>query len=208
MRFAQPTLAIASPVFTIALVLWLLVTAFSSLAQSVAVSTAAPDYSGSQTLALAPGAPAEVAAPNGPTRSTIATATTESLAASTHLSDFYTLVELAGLRTRFRRSTEEVTIFAPTNEAMRTMAAPIRERLHQVGKPMINSLVRSHVVSGVFTPDKLTTGTELETLDGHKLRVVRQADGTIVLDGVYRLLDSGQRTTNGIIYTLDTVMTP
>ncbi|MBC7446987.1 MAG: fasciclin domain-containing protein [Hymenobacteraceae bacterium] len=208
MRIARPALAIASPVITIALVFWLLTTAFSSLAQSGAGISPAPGYYGGQALALAPGIPAEPADLNAPTRTSILVATTPSLATAPSLSEFYNLVELAGLRTRLRRPTEALTVFAPTNEAMRTMAAPIRERLHRVGKPMINSLVRTHVVTGILTPDMLTTGREIETLDGRKLRVVRQADGTVLLDGIYRLLDSGQRTTNGIIYTIDAVIAP
>lgn len=194
MRFAKPTLAIASSAFTALFTLVLLMAAFNSIAQPTTANRYVADC----------GLGATAATPKGPS----STATTTSLSATTNLSKFYELVELAGLRNRLRRPTEAITVFAPTNQAMSMMAAPIRERIKQVGTPVIKSLVRTHLAEGILTFDQLTDGKEIEMFDGRKLRVTRRPDGTVLLDGIYQLRDSGQRTTNGIIYTLDTVITP
>lgn len=192
MRIAQLTSPIASPVLTIALFGTMLTSAFTSQAQSATPMRAA-DCCG--------GTPAAVLAPSGTTN-------TATLANTANLSSFYHLLDQAGLRARLQRYPATYTIFAPTNDAMAAIAAPVRERMHQIGAPVIKSVARVHIVPGTFTADQLTEGRELETLEGRKLRVKRQADGTILLDGIYRLRDTGQPTNNGIIYTLDTVIVP
>ncbi len=199
MRFARPTLAIASPVFTIALVGWMLLAAFASLAQTA--STAYVADGGSTTLATHPVRLATPLAPSG----TTATAT---LATAANLSAFYDLLEQAGLRARLQRFPATYTIFAPTNEAMANMPNPLREQLHQLGAPIVKSVARVHIVAGTFTEDQLTEGRELETLSGRKLRVTHQPDGTILLDGIYQVRDNSQPTTNGVIYSIESVIVP
>lgn len=54
----------------------------------------------------------------------------------------------------------------------------------------------------------MTDGRTLTTLDGTTVRVTRAADGSYLLNNRYRLRDAGQRTTNGIVYTIDSVITP
>ena len=196
MRFARPTLAIASPVFTFALVAGLLTAAFSAVAQPArATYTATTESVCGTATALAP-------------KGASSTATYTTLADHANLSEFYALIERAGLRSRLNRPTESLTVFAPTNDAMATINPRVRERMNSVGAPVLKSVVRAHIVPMLLTDDQLTDGREIETIGGQKLRVARQADGTVLLDGVYRLRDSGQRTTNGIIYTLDHVITP
>jgi uncharacterized surface protein with fasciclin (FAS1) repeats len=199
MRFAQHTLAIASPILTIALTLGLLTSALSSVAQPtrhIAIVAPVGVEGTSRTGAtLAPLAPSD-------------THTSATLAGRADISVFYDLVERAGLRTRLRRPTDSYTVFAPTNEALSHMAAPVRAALLNQGAPIVKSLARVHIVQGVITPDQLIDGREIETLEGRKLHVVRQADGSVLLDGVYRLHDGGQRTTNGIVYTIDQVVAP
>ncbi len=196
MRFAKPTLAIASPVLTFALVIGLLTSTFTSTAQSVRTYTA-PDAGGT----LAPRSTLAPLAPSGTT--TIATLETR-----TEASKFYRLIELAGLRTRLRRPTDSYTVFAPSNAALEQMPARVSDALKNIGAPIVKKLVRVHLVQGVLTPEQLTDGRELETLDGRKLRVTHDTDGNVLLDGVYRLRDGGQRTTNGIIYSIDQVIAP
>jgi uncharacterized surface protein with fasciclin (FAS1) repeats len=195
MRFAQPTSALSFSALTFSLIGAFLLSAAIAVAQpSVGRTT---DYLGDNTpfVTLAP------AAPSG-------TSTIVTMADRADLSEFYKMIEVAGLRNRLRRPTEAVTVFAPTNAALASLAAPVRERLHQVGAPIVKAIVRTHIVEGILTPDQLIDGLEIETIGGQKLRVVRQADGSILLDGVYRLRDAGQQTTNGIVYTLDQVISP
>jgi uncharacterized surface protein with fasciclin (FAS1) repeats len=194
MRTARPTLAFAFPVLTLALIGSLLTTAFSSQAQSTPQTYISSVDDGPGTTPTAPLAPSYEN-------------TTVTLATTATFSSFYDLVERAGLRARLQRYPGTFTVFAPTNDALAT-ATPVREQIRKVGAPVIKSVVRAHIVPGVFTAAQLTDGRELETLDGHKLRVTRQADGTVLLDGKYRLRDTGRQTTNGVIYALDAVMVP
>ncbi len=198
MRFARPTLAISFPVLTLALIGSLLTTtARTATAQSlpqtyIAASDGGPGGTGETTAA--PLAPSDVN-------------TTITLASTANFSTFYDLVERAGLRARLQRYPGTFTIFAPTNAAF-AAATPVREQIRKVGAPAVKSVVRLHIVPGVFTAAQLTDGRELETIDGQKLRVTRQPDGSILLDGKYRISDNGRQTTNGVIYSMADVMVP
>ncbi len=196
MRFARPTLAIASPVLTTALFLTLLSATFSSVAQTRSAYIA--DLSGSgATATLKP-------APDGPG----GTATAATMASTANLSQFNGLINSVGLKPRLKRTTEAYTVFAPTNEALNKIPANVRERMFRADNPGLKDLVRSHIIKGSFTLDQLTDGQQLETIDGRIIRVARQADGTVLLDGVYRVRDTGRTTANGVLYALDSAIAP
>ncbi len=192
MRFAQPTLAIASSFVSASLIVALLTTPFFATAQSVKPHQAADCCGGTATV-LAPA-------------STTATAAT--LAATPNLSQFNRLVKMDGLTKRLKQTTDAYTVFAPTNAAVAKVPAAIQERMFRSDNPGLRSLVRYHIVKGALTPEQLTDGRVLETLNGQELRVTRQPDGTVLLNGVYPLQGPGRATANGMIYAVETMMAP
>jgi uncharacterized surface protein with fasciclin (FAS1) repeats len=196
MHIARPSLAIASPVLTIALLMALMTAAFSSVAQTSPARAA--DCCGGT------GATSTTLAPDGPS----GTATATTLAGTANLSEFSRLISAAGLKPRLKRAEEAYTVFAPTNEAFNKMPVNVRDRILRPDNPGLKALLRSHIIKGSFTYEQLTDGQALETIDGRIIHVARQADGTVLLDGVYRLRDTGRTTTNGVIYALDTVIAP
>ena len=185
MRFAQPTLAIA----------FSLLTAAFATVQPITSFAGGLGGSGTTTTVVTP-------APEG------AAATAATLASTANLSEYNRMVSMAGLKSRLNKATETYTVFAPTNAAIAKLPANIREQLIRADSPGLKHLVRTHIVKGNVNFDQLTDGSELETIDGQKLRVVKQADGTVLLNGVYRLADTGRATTNGTLYTLDSMIVP
>lgn len=181
MRFAQPTFAIA----------------FSLLIAAFAAPQPAAAERGSSRAAVvvAPG-------PDG------AAATAATLASTANLSEYSRMVNMAGLKGRLSRPDEPYTVFAPTNEAIAKLPANVRQQLLRPDNPGLKTVVRAHIVKGNLNLDQLADGSELETIDGQKLRVVKQADGTVLINGVYRVTDAGRATANGMLYSLDSMIVP
>ena len=213
MRFAQPTLAIAAPFVSITLFLALLTAAFSAIAQPASpllLEGSAKTANLGRRSPLAPPTPLaslRAARPAVPAV-TVSTSAATTVASSAALSEFNKLLKASSVAIRLKRTDRAYTVFAPTNAALQRIPACVREQAFRADNPLLLPFVRTHIVKGSFTPEQLLDGRELTTLTGRTLRVVREADGAILLDGAYRLRDAGQRTTNGMLYTLDLVITP
>lgn len=137
-----------------------------------------------------------------------ATATTSAVfASSTELTEFNRLINFTDARYLLRRSAKTYTVFAPTREAIEQVPAHIRERLFVNGHSGLRHLIRSHMVAGTVDLTQLAHGAEIKTLDGEVMRVARNADGSILLNGVYRV-SAGQATANGMVYTIDHMIAP
>lgn len=193
MRFARPTLAIAFIVLT---------TAFAGAAQAQSSSSA------STILAMAMPAHIDEAATVAPSGEASATATAATVASTPNLQQFSTLLDYAGLNKRLNKSTETYTVFAPTNDAVAKVPATVREQMFRAGNAGLKQLMRRHMIVGSVTFDQLRDGAELKTVDGETIRVARQADGTVLLNGVCRVRDTGRVTANGIVYEVDSMIAP
>ncbi len=212
MRIAQLTLAIAAPFVSVALFLALLTAAFAAVAQPVSPlleASARTTHLGRRTPLAPPKPlmPLRAARPASPAV-VVSTSAATTVASSALLSEFNELLKASSVNIRLKRTDRAYTVFAPTNAALQRIPACVREQAFQADNALLLPFVRTHIVKGSFTPEQLIDGRELITLTGRTLRVVREADGSILLDGAYRLRDAGQRTTNGMLYTLDLVITP
>lgn len=143
-----------------------------------------------------------------PTKSTGTAATSAVLSTSANFSEFNRLLVSANVKHYLSRASETYTVFAPSNEAIRRVPQAIRKQMFVDGNPALQRLVRTHMVAGAVDFSRLADGAELKTLSGEVLRVARQADGTVLLNGVYRVAGSGQTTANGVVYTLDSMIAP
>lgn len=155
--------------------------------------------------------PATAAVPVAPVTgdaTTATTATAATMASTANLRAFNTLLNKSGVTARLNRPAEVYTVFAPTNDAVAKVREDIRERLFRPDAPGLKHLVRSHLVAGVVNFDQLRDGAELKTLDGEIIRVAKLADGSVLLNGVYRVRDGGRATTNGMVYAIDTMIAP
>lgn len=137
-----------------------------------------------------------------------AMATSAAMTRATELVEFNRLVVKSNLKNRLGRPTETYTVLAPSNEAVQKVPAGIRERMFVDGNPGLRQLVRRHMIAGAVDFSRLADGAELRTLSGEVLRVAKQADGTVLINGVYRVKGAGLATANGMIYTLDSMIAP
>ncbi len=161
---------------------------------------------------VAPPPTARVAAPVGTMPVALAATTTTATAATavratTDLRAFDRLLGTAGLRYQLNRPSRSYTVLAPTTAAVERVPARIRARFFQADNAGFQRLMNSHVVAGDVDLARLAEGTTLVTLSGEKLFVTHQPDGSILLNGVYRVL-AAQQTANGHLYTLDRMIAP
>ncbi|NPC97146.1 fasciclin domain-containing protein [Nocardioides sp. zg-DK7169] len=102
-------------------------------------------------------------------------------------------------------SAEDITVFAPTNEAF---AAIPKKDLNAVlaNKKLLTKILTHHVVTEEVEPDELN-GT-FETLNGDKLKVTGSGEEFSVGDEKAAVLCGNIDTANAKVYLIDTVLMP
>lgn len=107
---------------------------------------------------------------------------------------------------RFGDDRDALTVFAPTDFAYQLRGAALNNALSDAtNAALVARILQVHVVEGALTPDDLTDGRELVTVDGTVIQVGRDGD-RITLDG--RRLGEARATSNGVLYTFDAFVLP
>lgn len=98
-------------------------------------------------------------------------------------------------------STPEVTVFVPDN------AAFIIQNNQSLSTDTINKLVSAHVVEGfvAYSP-LLVEGAMLRTVAGVDLRISAKPDGTILVNGDSRIVQSDIVVGNGVVHVVDKLL--
>lgn len=99
------------------------------------------------------------------------------------------------------------TVFAPNNNAFTQLPTGTIETLFKPeSKKQLNDLLTYHVLAGSFEVEDFKDGQELVTLNGAKLKVKKDSNGTMV--GNAKILVSNIIQKNGVAHIIDTVLTP
>jgi uncharacterized surface protein with fasciclin (FAS1) repeats len=128
----------------------------------------------------------------------------ENLAGMKEFSTLASAAKAAGLD-NVLGGTTAYTLFAPSNAAFDKFPKDAVSALVN-DKARLADLLRFHVVPGKVTYSDLAGMSEIKTVDGRTLPIGRQ-DGAITVGGT-KLLNQGIDSKNGVIYTIDNVMTP
>ena len=98
------------------------------------------------------------------------------------------------------------TVFAPTDIAFGKLDKTILDNLLKPeNKTKLTDLLNHHVVAGKLNFKDLKDGEKLKTVNGKEL-LVHVKDGHTTIAGA-KILDHDVQATNGIIHSLETVMT-
>ena len=108
---------------------------------------------------------------------------------------------------RFEDGGDALTVFAPTNFAYGFRGDAVNAALAEPIHAALNErLLKVHIVEGRLTPDDLTDGRELVTLEGAALGIIRE-DRAVYFDG--RVVSTGARmASNGVVYRMGGFATP
>lgn len=98
------------------------------------------------------------------------------------------------------------TLFAPTDAAFAKLPKGTVEGLLKPDKiPTLKSILEHHAAAPAFNPDVLALQSELDMVDGPKLKIENKG-GKLTVEGVE--LKTVILATNGIVYVVDTVLLP
>lgn len=131
--------------------------------------------------------PVATAASNNPVLSTLVTAVSEA-----------DLVDTLN-------SAEDITVFAPTNDAFKAMDQKMLNKAMKDPKGLLTQVLGYHVVAGKLSPDQLP-GTH-KTLQGGELTVEGSGEDFTV-DGTASVVCGNVQTANATVYIIDGVLMP
>ncbi len=119
------------------------------------------------------------------------------------LSTFQALVRQAGLDAAL--ADQEVTIFAPTDDAFKDVPAATLDKLAK-DPEQLRHVLNFHMVNGKVLAANVTSNTALDTLQGAKLNVSKAGDYLVVEEAMATRTDlsSGKAT----IHVVDRVLMP
>ena len=111
----------------------------------------------------------------------------------------------AGLN-KILSETGPFTIFAPSDKAFGKLDKSVLEDLLKPeNKTKLVDLLNHHVVAGKVAFTDLKDGEKLKSINGKELHV-HVKEGAITVDGA-KIEGQDVQTSNGVIYSLETVMT-
>ena len=122
--------------------------------------------------------------------------------------DFTTLVSLvqqAGLADVLAGD-DELTVFAPTDEAFAKLPAATLAKLGRKPK-LLRRVLKYHVVAGSLEAADVVERRSLRTLAGAKIKV-RVRDGEVRLNRTATVVQADVAASNGTIHVIDRVLLP
>ena len=120
------------------------------------------------------------------------------------LSTLVTAVGEAGLGDTLN-SAEDITVFAPTNDAFAAMDKATLDKAMKDPKGLLTTVLTYHVVQGTLAPEDLA-GTHT-TLQGDELTVEGSGEDFTV-DGSAAVVCGNVQTANATVYIVDSVLMP
>ncbi|MBC7438308.1 MAG: fasciclin domain-containing protein [Bdellovibrionales bacterium] len=127
----------------------------------------------------------------------------DTIAANPSLSTLNSLVAKAGL-TDTLKGTGPFTVFAPTNEAFKSVPAKTMDEL--AADPVkLKAVLAYHVVPGKVLADDVKNGN-VKTVNGANLALGKAGTFVTVEDAMVQTADIN--ATNGVVHTVDRVLMP
>ena len=119
------------------------------------------------------------------------------------LSTLVTAVKAAGLVDTLN-NTDNITVFAPTNDAFKSMdQATLKKALGD--KKLLTTVLTGHVVAGRITPDQLAG--DHKALSGATISVKGSGE-SFTVDGNAKVICGNVQTSNATVYIIDNVLLP
>ena len=122
------------------------------------------------------------------------------------LSVFVELVEKAGLESTLM-VTEPITVFIPTNEALKQIAAEdLQNNSDPQQKERLEKIIRTHIIPIEVPAKHFTNSKIIETSSGEQIAVDVDSQGSAVKIGGADIIKADVEVSNGIIHVIDAVL--
>ena len=120
-------------------------------------------------------------------------------------------LEAKGLTEALNTSDANLTLFAPTNDALDKLLVTLNTNIDALGATdFLGSVLAYHVAEGVYAAEGLRPGggaSALPSMEGSLILLTLDGD-EVVLNSVVRLIQTDVTATNGTIHVIDGVLLP
>jgi uncharacterized surface protein with fasciclin (FAS1) repeats len=121
------------------------------------------------------------------------------------LSTLVTAVKAAGLVDTLN-TTDNITVFAPTNDAFAAMDPATLKKALGEPKGLLTDVLTAHVVAGRLSPDQLAG--EHQTLNEAQPITVKGSGESFTVNGEAMVVCGNVQTANATVYIIDKVLLP
>lgn len=130
----------------------------------------------------------------------------DKVAETAELSQLERALDAANLTTALDDPGADLTLFAPTDEALARFAASQGATLDTIlAREALADQLRYHLVDGALAAEALAPGASLTTLEGRAIELVAEPGGVLLNDDA-RLVATPIEASNGVIYVIDAVL--
>lgn len=128
-------------------------------------------------------------------------------ASDSNFSTLVAAVKAAGLADTLA-TTENITVFAPTNAAFEKLpAGTVEDLLKPENKEKLQSILKYHVVGSKIKSSGINAGeTNVSTLQGSDIKVTKNEGGVTINNA--NVVKADLKASNGVIHVIDTVILP
>jgi len=121
--------------------------------------------------------------------------------------EFVKYVEESGLQKEWVRD-GAFTLFAPTNEAFKSMSRSLRQRLENIRGDIENPILRYHITDTKLVSDAFQSDMTIPTLfEGNRLRINKYSSGMLTANCLV-IIRKDQEATNGVVHLINGVLDP
>jgi uncharacterized surface protein with fasciclin (FAS1) repeats len=104
------------------------------------------------------------------------------------------------------QGTGPYTVFAPTNAAFASIQSTVDNLLKPQNKGQLQSVLKYHVVPGIYMAADLKDGQLLKTAEGESLKVSVK-NGVVKINGA-TVVTADVQASNGVVHVIDGVLVP
>lgn len=122
------------------------------------------------------------------------------------LSTFAEFVSDAGLESEFAKAGADLTVFAPTNKAMKSIPSAVREKIDDDKKNLVH-FVKYHCVAGAIpSGTMIRRQASVATMVGESIGFKGNGESIAIENG--HIVRADLKGTNGVVHVIDTPMVP
>lgn len=101
------------------------------------------------------------------------------------------------------------TVFAPTDEAFANLPpGTLDSLLKPENKEKLRSILTYHVIPADVSAERAMQTPSVKTVNGQMLKLTRDADGRLTINGKAHVIKTDIKASNGVIHVIDAVLMP